>query len=145
METAITLGVKKNLRKIYSKIQIIDRVKDIFDEIGYDYLLYSLEDYQVGGIHVHIYYIGNPIYWKSFNKKWGIGYVKNRLIYDRVGWSSYVKKKGDYCEYGLPHTCISSITKFTGIELHEEVELYENVYGDNGDSNDNEDESNLPF
>lgn len=100
IEVAITLGVKKELRHIYDRITLKKRIKQILDKYRYNYILYSTEEYETTGLHVHVYYVGQPILWSAFNKQWEIGYVKNRGVYNRNGWMRYVKKQGDYYEHG---------------------------------------------
>jgi hypothetical protein len=100
IEIAITLGVKKELRHLYNRLALKKRIKDVLDKYRYDYILYSTENYETTGEHVHVYYVGQPILWSHFNKQWEIGYVKNRGVYSRNGWMRYVKKHGGWYEHG---------------------------------------------
>lgn len=100
IEIAITLGIKEDLRELYTKEQLVERVYDMF-KLHYSKcsMIFSIEDYSSTGYHIHIYYKGPKIYWKVFNQRWGLGYVKNRNVYDRDGWIKYIKKQGSIWMY----------------------------------------------
>lgn len=121
IQWSITLGIKPEFRKKFDVYTLSDRVIKIFEELGFSYILYSIEEYKENrGLHVHMYYYGKPIYWIRFNQLWGIGYVKNKPIYDLDGWLNYITKTKLYWEYGRkPDT--SKISRFLGKSLHETI------------------------
>jgi len=101
VEHAITLGIKKQFRSEIDRYDLTERLYNMFkDYYTVKYVLFSLEEYTDTGLHVHIYYLGSHITWKIFNQQWGLGYVKNRKVYDRGGWIRYIKKHGDFHEIG---------------------------------------------
>lgn len=142
VEHAITLGIKKQLRSEIDRYELTERIYNMFKHnYTIKYVLFSLEDYADTGLHVHIYYLGSHIIWNIFNQQWGLGYVKNRKVYDRDGWIRYIKKHGDFHELGrdpeLDQHNISVIERMSGITLQDAVRLNKQRKDD--------DEDNLPF
>lgn len=130
VEIAITLGIKKELRNLYTREQLVERIYELFDNQDTKYIIFSLEDYATSGIHAHIYYFGKQIYWKSFNTRWGLGYVKNVNVYDKEGWIKYITKKGVFWEKGIDYKStanneISVIEILTGKSLFDTIKHYE--------------------
>lgn len=128
IEWAITLGIKPEYRKEYKRYKFIKHIEQVFEDIGYDQLMFSIEDYSTTGLHAHVYYNGKPIYWIDFNKRYNLGYVKNKKVYDRNGWIRYISKFNDVHSYGfdiiLNKKEDSIISKFTGMSLEDEVKDY---------------------
>lgn len=120
----ITLGVKDTERKNYNEETLQKKTLKLFNDVGYVSLIFSIENYSTTGYHVHAYYRGRPIYWKNFNKLWGIGYVKDQTVYDVQGLIKYIKKHGTYWDYGLPldDTEKSVIERFVGHSLEDEIQ-----------------------
>lgn len=156
-KSAITLGVKQELRKDYGNDELFQRAKGVFDKIGFVYILMSVEQYSTSGCHVHVFYVGKNIFWKNFNKLWGIGYVKNRDVYNEAGWMKYVKKQEEWEEHGC-YENLSIMERFTGTRLEQRVaeieiqNMYEFDYSDDdininieSNSSDEGDGHNLPI
>lgn len=155
IKAAITLGLKKELRNKYGNEQLLKRVKDIFEEIGYTYILTSVEDYKTTGKHVHVFYVGKSIYWLKFNKLWGLGYVKNKEVYDEPGWIKYVKKHNKWEEHGV-YINKPIMERLSGISLIDKIKDIEKDIIEYDDSSDefnidiyniipDEDDNNLPL
>lgn len=127
IEIAITLGTRKGERAQYNVNFLYLKVLEIFKRIGYKYLLFSIEPYDdnKGGHHVHVYYVGQEIFWKDFNKEWGIGYVRDKAVYNRQGWIGYLKKQDVWYERG-EEVYKTVIEKLTGTTISEAVFDYEN-------------------
>lgn len=121
-EWSITCGVKKELRDKYTDEELMSRLFNILSECGGKEIVVCVEKYQETGYHVHAYYYGKNIFWKDFNKKWEIGYVKNRNIYNKDGWINYIKKQEKYFEYGQPKK--QPIERFTGYSLEKEADNF---------------------
>lgn len=126
IEIAITLGIKEELRGQIDEDDLPIRVYELFKRIGYRYICFSREKYSTTGVHIHIYYIGKPIYWIDFNKYWGLGYVKNRYVYNTQGWIDYIKKFGCYWEFGKKVET-SMIQRFVGHDIEKEILLNQNI------------------
>lgn len=119
VEEAITLTFKKKETKF---IKCLEKVESLIKELrDWTTIIYSLEEHKTGGYHVHIYYKGKQIYWKNFNSLWSYGYVKNKKMWDKEGWLSYIRKEGTYYVRGKALEVESIIEKFTGKTLKEAV------------------------
>lgn len=140
---AITLGVKNEYRNKITHGSMVQRIYNIMKRYSSSYWVGTIEDYVTTGYHVHIYFEGPEILWVDFNKDWGLGYVKNREVYDTDGWIKYIKKTGCYWEQGIKrrrNVKITPIERLTGIRLP----IFEEPdYMDDTDVSD--DGNNLPF
>jgi len=136
---AITLGIKKEYRNKIAYGMIVHRIYNTINKFYPSYWCGTIEDYVSTGYHVHIYFEGPEIVWTDFNTLWGIGYVKNRKVYDIEGWLRYVRKSGMYWEEGQRRmtTQLTPIERFTGTRLpHEEDDDVPDVF----EIDDDEDE-----
>lgn len=139
-EWAITLGVKLELRDKWSKDDLLKRTLTVFKKIGFEEMTFSCEEYKEGGgHHVHVYYKGPEIYWTNFNRLWGLGYVRNKRIYDKKGWIRYIKKKEESWTFkSRLEREPTIIERMTGLSLEEEM------FGEDRKEEGNDDEDNLP-
>lgn len=136
---AITLGVKNQHRSNLLLTPLVGKVQTLMHKYNSTYYLACIEDYTTTGYHVHIYFEGPEIFWDTFNRDWGLGYVKDRQIYNKEGWFKYLKKSGCWWEEGNKYVPKkSAIERFTGESMsdYEDTVVLE-------DSSD--DGNNLPF
>lgn len=134
---AITLGVKNAHRPNLLLQPLVKRIDDLMKEFKPTYYCACIEDYTTTGYHVHIYFEGPEILWMEFNRRWALGYVKDRTIYDKEGWLKYIKKSGCWWEQGKMYTPGKTpIERFTGTELPMYFDL---------DQDSSDEDGNLPF
>lgn len=142
---AITLGIKKEYRKKVGQEELVVKIYKLMNQYKSRYFVFSIEDYATTGLHVHIYFEGPEPMWMDFNKSWGLGYIKNKPVYDIAGWIRYIKKKGIYWEMGKmeKRKKITPIERLTGISLESLEDEEEDV--DTISLPFESDDDNLPF
>ena len=102
MEQAIILYVNRRHKTLHTRKYFLKKAYNLLMTYNPDELVVSV-DSEIADCKIYAYYKGQEIWWDTFNKLWGFGFVKNKNVYDYKGLikiinnNKYIIKKEKLC------------------------------------------------